>query len=60
MRVIANVNSAKDEPILVRTHLHLHLDSSFVGVTAMAPLIAQRLRSATFKALDNIVALIAP
>jgi DNA repair exonuclease SbcCD nuclease subunit len=35
----------------------LHLDSPFAGVTATAPEVAERLRTATFDAFDNIVRL---
>jgi len=33
----------------------LHLDSPFVGVTARSPIVAEKLRAATFEAFDNII-----
>ncbi len=35
----------------------LHLDSPFAGVQAAAPLVAETLRQATFRAFDNVVTL---
>ena len=33
----------------------LHLDSPFVGVTAQSPIVAEKLRAATFEAFGNVV-----